>query len=110
MTVARMLSNVLRASEWLQQRASGDPPAPPTHVLIEWAASLKHLADTWTEPGTEAQIAVEVQAVARRQLAAMRDPFEALLAWFHDVLSKAGAFDEDAAERAADNAPDHAGE
>ena len=39
-----------------------------------------------------------------------RDPFEAMLAWFHDVLSKAGAFDEDAAERAAGNAPDHAGD
>jgi hypothetical protein len=26
------------------------------------------------------------------------------------ILSKAGAFDEDAAERAADNAPDHAGD
>ena len=39
-----------------------------------------------------------------------RDPFEAMLAWFHDCLSKASAFDEDAAERAADNAPDHAGD
>ena len=39
-----------------------------------------------------------------------RDPFEAMLAWFHDLLSKAGAFDEDAAERASDNAPDHAGD
>ncbi len=69
-----MLSNALRASEWLRQRASGDPPAPPTHVLIEWSASLKHLAATWTPPGTDAQIACEVQALARRQLAAMRIP------------------------------------
>ena len=76
MTTAKMLSNVLRASEWLQQRASGDPPIPPTHVLVEWAASLKHLAATWTPPGTEAQIAVEVGNIARRQLAAMRIPAE----------------------------------
>jgi hypothetical protein len=73
-TTAKMLSNVLRASEWLQQRASGDPPVPPTHVLIEWSASLKHLAATWRPPGEEAQMAVEVQALARRQLAAMATP------------------------------------
>ena len=74
MTIDKMLVNVRAAAEWLRQRASGNPPAPPTHVLIEWSAALKHLADTWTDPGTEAQIAVEVGNIARRQLAAMRLP------------------------------------
>ena len=81
MTTAKMLSNVLRASEWLQQRASGDPPVPPTHVLIEWAASLQHLASTWTPPGTEAQIALTVASKARRQLESMRMPREHVRQW-----------------------------
>ncbi len=76
MTTAKMLSNALRASEWLRQRASGDPPAPPTHVLIEWSASLKHLAATWRPPGEEAGIAVRAASISRRELQAMATPDE----------------------------------
>ena len=69
MTAATMLKNAHRAAEWLQWRANGHPPVPPTHVLIEWAASIKNMAATWHMPGEEAQLALDVAAKARRQLA-----------------------------------------
>jgi hypothetical protein len=77
MTAKTALENCRKAAAYFRQCASRVQP----HQLgvaqaMEYAAAVSWMAATWTEPGTDAQIAVEVQALARRQLAAMRIPAE----------------------------------
>jgi len=72
-TTATMLSHARRAAERLARLADtkvGDLRAE----YVEDAAAVAWLLVTRIEPGTEAEIACEVQALARRQLAAMRMP------------------------------------
>ena len=77
MTTKTALDNCRRAAAYFRQCASRVHP----HQLgvtqaMEYAAAVQWIAATWTPPGTEAQIAVEVGNIARRQLAAMRIPAE----------------------------------
>ena len=82
MTAKTMLANAGHAAARLRQRAqllttmSLSADRAETIALIEEAAAIEQLLATWTPPGADAQIACEVQALARRQLAAMRIPAE----------------------------------
>ena len=73
MTTTQMLSHARRAAERLARLADTKVGDLRTEYK-EDACAIAWLLATRIEPGTEAQIACEVQALARRQLAAMRLP------------------------------------
>jgi hypothetical protein len=74
MTVKTALENCRRAAAHLRGFAHNATTYLDRLALIEEAAAVEQLAATWRPPGEEAQMAVEVQALARRQLAAMATP------------------------------------